>query len=63
MPNIFQQISRGIDRGNRKASAHRGKSKVIIPRNNQRFIKPTPKKSSSDGGSNVESFDEPRNRR
>ena len=61
MPSLFQQISRGIDRGKRKTAAQRGKDRVL-PRRSM-YVKPLPKKSSSDGGSNVESFDEPKNRR
>ena len=57
MPNIFQQISRGIEIGKRKSSARRGKDRVLPPRS--RIVKPLP----ASGGSNVESFDEPSQRR
>jgi len=57
--SIFHDIQVGISQGRRKASAHRNRANVVrrtIPRT-------IPKKSSTDGGSNVEKFDEPASRR
>lgn len=56
MPSIFHQIQVGIDQGRRKASAHRSARPNVVRR--------LPKKSSSsNGGTNVEKFDEPNTRR
>ena len=50
---FFEDWSRALDRGKKKGHAHNRNAL-----RNAQFLGP-PKKSSSDGGSNVESFDEP----